>query len=84
MFGEGGGKMKKECGNCEHWMKKSSCPREAKGLKPSCGSWPCDQFTESHIMKKINEEEGHEPPKDCPIPLLDDDELPEDDYRKER
>jgi len=33
-----------ECGNCQHWMKKSSCPREAGGHGPSCREAPCAAY----------------------------------------
>lgn len=39
---------KKECGNCQHWMKKSDCPRETGNVKtgsPTMGSVACSKFT---------------------------------------
>lgn len=39
---------KRECGHCQHWMKRPDCPREpgiGSGKRgPSCGDQPCSQF----------------------------------------
>jgi hypothetical protein len=40
---------RRECGACQHWMKKPNCPREGgigsqKG-GPSCGAPPCHLFS---------------------------------------
>jgi hypothetical protein len=36
--------MMDKCGKCKNWMKKSSCPRENIGKKPSCEELACKQF----------------------------------------
>lgn len=36
--------LNKRCGSCEHWMKTSDCPLEARGDKPSSDHWACNQF----------------------------------------
>ena len=50
----------KRCGDCEHWMKSSDCPREKRddnknpskiGL-PTCNSFPCEKFKEQTIFKQ--------------------------------
>ena len=37
---------KPRCGNCHHWMKKSDCPREARGEKPSTNGLSCPTYLE--------------------------------------
>lgn len=34
------------CGNCNHHMKTSSCPREKAGQKPSINEQGCDDFVQ--------------------------------------
>jgi hypothetical protein len=45
--------MKEECGNCDKWMKKSSCPLEKQGKKPSCSYPGCGEFITKEDFKKI-------------------------------
>ena len=46
--------MKEECGNCDKWMKKSSCPLEKVGIKPSVSYPGCKEFitTEDYYKNK--------------------------------
>ena len=39
-------RAKRECGNCEHWMKSRECPidDQRRGF-PSCGHPACEKFT---------------------------------------
>lgn len=52
--------LKQKCGSCEHWMKKSECNAEAKGIKVSCGHSICidfkmDKFSSDLIDRKTLE-----------------------------
>lgn len=53
-------KLKKECGSCYNWMKTSQCPKEASGIKVSCGMPICDKFqmdvSTSNLIDKNNKE----------------------------
>jgi hypothetical protein len=49
--------MKEECGNCYKWMKKSICPLEQSGKKPSYNYPGCGEFItqeDYYLQKKIN------------------------------
>lgn len=51
-------KSKKECGSCYHWMKTSQCPKEAMGIKVSCGMLICSNFEmDSFTQRFIDENE---------------------------
>lgn len=43
------------CGNCYHWMKKRSCPREARGEKPSCGAVACKSYQEDARVQSLRD-----------------------------
>ncbi len=42
----------KKCGNCIHWMKSSSCPRE-KTRKPDCDDFPCKKWGANETICRI-------------------------------
>lgn len=47
---------KKRCGQCEHWMKTSECPREARGFKVSMNDWTCNNYElEYYYVDRIAE-----------------------------
>jgi hypothetical protein len=48
-----------KCGTCCHWMKKSDCPKETKGMKPSAGMWACDNYSEEPWFTKLMIERGN-------------------------
>jgi len=48
------------CGDCYNWMKKPDCPREVRGLKPSCGSPTCNNFIVENWVKERCEKENIE------------------------
>lgn len=35
---------KRRCGECNHWMRTSECPREAKGIIVSMNGFGCEHF----------------------------------------
>lgn len=39
------------CGKCDNWMKKSDCPKEKVGMKPSCNEFACKEFVLSNLYK---------------------------------
>jgi len=41
------------CGNCEHWMRKDSCPREAAGDKPSRDYPSCEKYQMNWITPRL-------------------------------
>ncbi len=45
--------MTENCGNCFKWMKKSLCPLEKMGGKPSCNHWPCTEYLVNKIMEDL-------------------------------
>lgn len=49
-----------KCGKCEHWMKKADCPREAKGIKPSCADWGCSNFKKEKWATELEEKQNAE------------------------
>ncbi len=53
-------KVKKihSCEDCFHWMKTSSCPREAKGQKPTINEWPCDKFLSEKEVREKEKKDG--------------------------
>ena len=48
----------KECGVCCHWMKKTDCPREAKGIMVDFAMWSCDKYSEEPWFTKLMIERG--------------------------
>ena len=44
----------KECGTCCNWMKKSDCPKEVKGMKPSAGMPACSKYSEVPWFTKLS------------------------------
>lgn len=50
----------KNCGNCAHWMRSRSCPRETNvngwNRGPSMNASPCEKFTSSpeHVKAVAN------------------------------
>lgn len=42
------------CGDCKHWMKKSDCPKEKDGLKPTSKTWACEKFISSNLANETN------------------------------
>ena len=49
---------RRECGNCDHWMKKHDCPRE-RGVMvggPSSGSPACDKFILKPWVSKLKQD----------------------------
>lgn len=51
---------RRECGNCEHWMKRVICPHEpgigSGKLGPSCGSLACGKFEMKASTKRLIDE----------------------------
>ena len=54
---------KKKCGNCEHWMKASQCPKETdvKGRPhgPSMNDAVCSQFKVTSEARQLKEQRRH-------------------------
>lgn len=49
---------KKECGNCDHWMKMKLCPKETGSVKtgsPSMGTLACSQFYMQDAAKRLRD-----------------------------
>ena len=44
------------CGHCDHWMKKSSCKKEAAGDKRSMNGCACKEFLETPWITEFREE----------------------------
>jgi hypothetical protein len=63
---------RKKCGNCAHWMRSMSCPKEVHDMRtgrysgPSCNGYPCDKFKSSwsHERYLREYEEALNPKKD--------------------
>jgi hypothetical protein len=47
-----------KCGHCYNWMKKSDCPKEAKGMKPHAGMPACEKYSEEPWFTKLKLERG--------------------------
>lgn len=48
--------LRERCGNCDHWMKSSQCPRERNvngySRGPSCDELPCTKFARAPWREK--------------------------------
>jgi len=68
------------CGNCNHWMKHSECPRETRNnhgrrVGPSMGAPACAQFSLEQWVaelkaKRIAEAVSYAKARDLPVPPL--------------
>ena len=69
---------KRVCGNCNHWMKRDSCPRETRNsqgrrqgpsmLAIACGDFALENWVSDLKAKRIAEAVGYAQANDLPLP----------------
>lgn len=71
---------RRECGNCNHWMKSNSCPRETRNnqgrrvgpsmSEPACSKFSLEQWVADLKAKRIVEAVAYADAHGLPVPPI--------------